>query len=123
VFQAFVDADRDRNRQSVAASADGCADEGGESGIDQGVAAHDHEAAIEFGIALGMMNAIDFAPCHRLPARFRLCLLIAEDVPHFFSSSAALWSSSRLRALSVPAGSQLYTPDEFRDCRRRRFLA
>ena len=31
-----------------------------------------------------MMNAIDFAPCHRLPGRLRLCLLTAEDVPHFF---------------------------------------
>ena len=60
-----------------------CTDDGGESGIDQGLAAHDHEAAIEFGIVAGMMNAIDFATSHRRPW-LRLCLLIAEDVLHFF---------------------------------------
>ena len=82
VLQAFVDADRDLSGESVAASQDGRADHGGKFGIDQGLAAHDHEAAIEFGIVAGMMNAIDFAPSHR--PWLRLSLLIAEDVLHFF---------------------------------------
>ena len=68
----------------VVASEEGCTDDGGESGIDQGLAAHDREAAIEFGIVAGMMKATDFAPSHRLPAKLRLGLLIAEDVLHFF---------------------------------------
>lgn len=68
----------------VVASEEGCTDDGGESGIAQGLAAHDREAATEFGIVAGMRKAIDFAPSHRLPARLRLGLLIAEDILHFF---------------------------------------
>jgi hypothetical protein len=71
VLQAFVDADRDLSGEAVTASQDGCADDGGKFGIDQGLAAYDYEATIEFGVVPGMivarmMNAIDFAPSHRL---------------------------------------------------------
>jgi hypothetical protein len=82
VLQAFVDADRDLSGESVAASQDGGADDGGKFGIDQGLTAYDHEAAIELGVVAGMitgmMNAIDFA--RLIGPWLRLCLLIAEDV-------------------------------------------
>ncbi len=67
MFQALVDADRNLSRESVASSKDRRADDAGESGINQSLAAHDHEAAIEFGIVAGMMNPIDFAPSHSVP--------------------------------------------------------
>ena len=76
MFQAFVDTDRDLGRESVSASEYRCADDGGESGIDQDLAAHDYEAPVRFrvvartivasGIPAWMMNAIDFASSHRL---------------------------------------------------------
>jgi hypothetical protein len=74
MFQAFVDTDRDLGRESVSASEYRCADDGGESGIDQDLAAHDYEAPVKFrvvasGITAPMMNAIDFASPHlRRPA-------------------------------------------------------
>src|SRR5208283_400050 len=78
------DADRDLGRKSVAPSEDGCADDRGKPGIDQSLAAHDHEAAIELGIVAGMMNPIDFAPSQTAPSLPPLLrLLIAEDVLHF----------------------------------------
>ena len=64
MFQAFVDADRDLGRESMSAGEYRCADNGGESGIDQRLAAHHYKAPIEFRIAAGMMNAINFASSH-----------------------------------------------------------
>lgn len=68
----------------MAASQDGRADDGGKFGIDEGPAAHHHEAAIQFGIVAGMMNAIDFTTSHRFLGCLRLCLLIAKNVLDFF---------------------------------------
>jgi hypothetical protein len=74
MFQAFVDSDRDLGRESVSASKYWCAHNGGESGINQDLAAHNDEAPIKFGVVTGrilasrmttrMMNAIDFASSH-----------------------------------------------------------
>jgi hypothetical protein len=69
MFQAFVYTDRDLGRKSVSASEYRGADDGGESGIDQDLAAHDDEASVKFRIvssriAARLMNAIDFASSH-----------------------------------------------------------
>jgi len=64
MFQAFVDADRNLGGESVAASEYGGTDNGGESGIDQDLAADYYEAAVKFRIVAGMMNAINFASSH-----------------------------------------------------------
>jgi len=71
MFQAFIDTDRDLGRESVSASKYRRADDGGESGIDQDLAADYYEAPVEFGIVTSgiaprLMNAIDFAPSHLL---------------------------------------------------------
>lgn len=42
------------------------ADNGGESGIDEDLAAHDDEAPVKLRVASRMMNAIDFASSHLL---------------------------------------------------------
>ena len=61
MFQAFVDADRNLGAEAVSASEYRGTDDGGESGIDQDLAAHYHEAPVKFRIVAGMMNAINFA--------------------------------------------------------------
>ncbi len=82
MFHAFVDTDRDLGGESVSASEDRGADDGGKSGIEQNLTAHDDEVTVEFRIIAGriirMMNAIDFASSHRRS----LCLwvLIAKNV-------------------------------------------
>jgi hypothetical protein len=42
------------------------ADNGGESGIDEDLAAYDDEAPVKLRVASRMMNAIDFASSHLL---------------------------------------------------------
>ena len=70
MFQAFVDTDRDLGGKPVSACEYRRADDGGESGIDQDLAAYNDEAAIEFGIVsgrtAGLMYAINFASSHVL---------------------------------------------------------
>ena len=64
--QPFLDANRNLGRKSVSSAEDRCADDGGKPGVDQGLAADDHEAAEKLGIVTRMMNAINFASSHRL---------------------------------------------------------
>jgi len=69
MFQTFVDPDRYLGGESVPASEYRRADDGGESGIDQDLAAYHDEAPVTFRVVTGrviarMMNAIDFASSH-----------------------------------------------------------
>lgn len=71
MFQALVDTDRDLRGKPVSAGEYRCADDGGESRINQDLAAYDDEAAIKFGIVSArrtarLMYAIDFASSHVL---------------------------------------------------------
>ena len=63
MFQAFVDTNRDLGRESVSASEYRCANDRGESGINQDLAADDDEAPVKFriivsGISARMVNAV-----------------------------------------------------------------
>jgi hypothetical protein len=86
MFQAFVDTGGDLGRESVAASEDRRADDGGESGVDEDLAAHNDEAPVKFRVVCRMMNAIDFASFHLLisnaAAPLGLWVLIAKNVLH-----------------------------------------
>jgi hypothetical protein len=64
MFQPPLDADRHLSGKSVPASENGRANYSREAGVDQCLAAYDHEATIELGISAGMMNAINVTPSH-----------------------------------------------------------